>query len=338
MEWYLDPIHHAAYYGDIEAIDRLLQEDAGLLNAQFRGRPSVLLTGHDAAECTPLMLAAYRGHDAVVARLLAVGANTNLQSHYGCHATNWACKDNHASTLTLLLDAGTPIKSERRGSWSAFKEAGLYGYTDCVAVLLDRGGDALEIDDSVTYWRSTVLIHATEHGPTQIVRLLLQAGADPTIENWRQHTPLDDAQRLNHQPCIAILEAAVAEPQRPRSLLKARALLDAAHRHRQTLLGNDGDDDNETQQRRTRGAMQRRLVAAASVYLQQRVAQGRELPRVLVGRGDEQLVACIQYALGLEGGGGTMVMERVEAPQGMVKEVFVELCEMLVPKWDRTNV
>lgn len=115
MEWYLDPIHHAAYYGDIEAIDRLLQEDAGLLNAQFRGRPSVLLTGHDAAECTPLMLAAYRGHDAVVARLLAVGANTNLQSHYDCHATNRACKDNHASTLTLLLDAGTPIKSERRG-------------------------------------------------------------------------------------------------------------------------------------------------------------------------------------------------------------------------------
>ena len=66
------------------------------------------------------------------------------------------------------------------------------------------------------------------------------------------------------------------------------------------------------------------------MYLKQRVGHGREPPRVEVvqGQGGEQLVACLKYALGLEEGG----------MNGMVKEVFVELCEFLVPKWDRGNV
>lgn len=46
-----------------------------------------------------------------------------------------------------------------------------------------------------------------------------------------------------------------------------------------------------------------------------------------------QLTACVQYALGLEGGGG-MYEDKRPPPQGMLPEVFVELLEMLVPKWD----
>ena len=102
-----------------------------------------------------------------------------------------------------------------------------------------------------------------------------------------------------------MLEVALVEPQRPRLLLKARALLDA--------------------------------VTVPPPYVKQRVAQGQQLPRMEVNGGDEQLVACVKYALGLEGGSG-VVLEGQEPSVGMVKEVFVELCEMLVPKWDRANV
>ena len=48
-------------------------------------------------------------------------------------------------------------------------------------------------------------------------------------------------------------------------------------------------------------------------------------------------MACLKYALGLEGGGGVHDGEG-PPPQGMLKELFVELSEMLVPKWDRKNV
>lgn len=96
------------------------------------------------------------------------------------------------------------------------------------------------------------------------------------------------------------------EPQCPRALLKARALLDAAHAI-DYVRANDGDGDRHTQQRRARGATQRRLVAAAPTYLKQRVAHGHQLPQVQVHGSDEQLVACVKYALGLEGGVGVVL-------------------------------
>ncbi len=90
-------------------------------------------------------------------------------------------------------------------------------------------------------------------------------------------------------------------------------------------------------------------MAAAPAYLQRRVMEGRVLPAVEVvevvegqghGESEEKVVACLKYALGLdggtdfaEGGGGD-----ASAPQGMVREVLIELCELLVPKWDRAHV
>ena len=73
-----------------------------------------------------------------------------------------------------------------------------------------------------------------------------------------------------------------------------------------------------------------------------RVADGRDLPRVAVvdpGQGEEeqdsdqeQLVACVKYALGLEGG-GVVLQEGREPTVGMRKKVFVELLDMLVHPW-----
>ena len=73
--------------------------------------------------------------------------------------------------------------------------------------------------------------------------MLLAAGADPTLRNHQGKTPLDVARQQQQQAeqqgneekkeqaasRVALLEAAmVCEPERPRLLLKARALLDTA--------------------------------------------------------------------------------------------------------------
>ena len=48
---------------------------------------------------------------------------------------------------------------------------------------------------------------------------------------------------------------------------------------------------------------------------------------------DDKLADCLKYVLGLEGRGG-VVFEGQEPTVGMLPEVFVELLEMMVPKWD----
>ncbi len=134
-------------------------------------------------------------------------------------------------------------------------------------------------------------------------------------------------------------------PSRPRTLLKARALLDAALAIPEAR--KDAADKGEPQAVQQQ---QQEAIAAAPAYLKGRVAEGQELPvavEVVVDDGhgrdnDEEeavLVACLKYALGLEG--GTDFAEGCgdhTAPQGMVRDVCIDLCELLVPTWGRANV
>jgi hypothetical protein len=343
----LEPIHCAAYDGALGEINRLVEEDGQRLNALIQG-DSIIVGGDSAEGCTPLMLATWQGHDLVVGRLLALGADVGLRDCVEWCAVHWACYRNRASALALLLDdAGALLNARGNNGWTPLIVTTYHGATECVELLLARDGDALELDAVDKDGDTALHLAAWKNHPT-IAQLLLQAGADPTVRNRNGRTPLDVAQSRGHQQCKALLQAALAEPQRPRSLLKARALIDTAHKIRQIQLGNWSDEQEQPRRARTRAETKRKALATAPAYLKGRVAKGRQLPAVQVvmneecqqqpSEEEEELVACLKYALGLEGGGGWHEGEGPAPQQGMLREVFVELCELLVPKWDRANV
>jgi hypothetical protein len=200
-----------------------------------------------------------------------------------------------------------------------------------VAVLIDRGGDALDLD-AQGEGGCTALYFAASEGHADIVRLLLQAGADPSILNEEGDTPLDPAE-FTSRAARRLLRAALIEPQRTRALFRARALIDTgrtvtaaaavlARKGLPTVLHQDI------------------IAMAVPPHVAGRVAQAQELPGVSIQHDDdndaedEKRAACLKYALGLEGGGGVVLEGQEEPAVGMLPEVFVELLELLVPKWD----
>ena len=255
----------------------------------------------------------------------AVGEQLAMVDNNGKSAAHLACLGNQPSILAQLLDAGASMTARTNRGRAPLMMAAMRGAADCMTLMLARVGDEVNAQDDDGL---TALDLACHFGHHKAVSLLLHAGADPTIRDNDGQSALETAQAQGHQQCVALLQAALAEPQCPRALFKARALLDAAH------ATNKARTDAQTKGHPA-AVQQQEAVAVAPVYLKQRVAQSEELPGVQVVEHVEQeeLAACLKYALGLESGGG-VVFEGQEPAVRMLPEVFVELLELRTPKWD----
>lgn len=198
-------IHGAAYWGELEELDRLLEEDPDLLEARVDF--SWHCGEYDLEGATPLIVAAAHGHDPVVARLLDLGADTFAVTDEGELALHAVCYDDHASTLSLLLDAGAPHYTQWGIDYSPLRVAASYGSLDCLDVLLSRFRDVLVLDS--TDWAGLTVLHeAAGRDKDDVLEKLLDAGANPTIfcPYWFG-TPLNLARASGSQRCAFLLES-----------------------------------------------------------------------------------------------------------------------------------
>lgn len=169
------------------------------------------------------MLAASAGDAAMVACLLAHGADVALTDPDGYSATHWLCvRGDHSAVLALLLDAGADINARTNFGSTPLIIAAKYGYAGCAVLLIDRGGDVLNLNARAGNGQ-TALHEAAKHGHAAIVRLLLQAGARPMIRTNLGELPFHLAYDAGHKPCAALLLAAMLEPWRPCSSPGGRA-------------------------------------------------------------------------------------------------------------------
>jgi len=83
---------------------------------------------------------------------------------------------NTSKTLKALRDGANPDGSYEYGNWQSepLQWAIIGGYTDIVRLLLDIGADP---DGGGSIW------NAARRGQSEIVRLLLDAGADPNVDD-----------------------------------------------------------------------------------------------------------------------------------------------------------
>jgi ankyrin repeat protein len=130
----------------------------------------------DSIHDTPFLYAGAEGRNEILKLILATGkANLRDTNRYGGTALIPAAHHGHPETVRLLLNTAIDVDHVNNLGWTALLEAVILGdggtvYHEIVKLLLEGGADAMIADkDGVT-----PLAHAKVRGFTEIVRLIEQ--------------------------------------------------------------------------------------------------------------------------------------------------------------------
>ncbi len=209
-------LYAAAGLGLLEQVQGSFAEDGTL-------RPGAAWTGSTRREpsgarlpCPPtaavdqisdsLCHASRNGQTPVVQFLLGKPHDLAFRSFLGATALHWASFSGSEETINLLKSAG----SDPNAVDDCFGVTPRY-FGICAAAswgLLFKVQALVRHDASLASWEggpTTALHEAAAGGHVDIVRFLLEHGADGSIVDDRNHTPLDRAIEQGHQGVMAIL-------------------------------------------------------------------------------------------------------------------------------------
>jgi ankyrin repeat protein len=152
--------------------------------------------------------AAYRGFPRAVRFLLAHGAGVNYEEN-GETPLYEAAWWNHPDVAVILLDHGAGINKQRHGEGdTALSIASSDGHLEVVRLLLERGADI----NIANARGETPLSRAVVFRQERIVSLLLVRGADPNLADKGGMTPLHVATEFGDVGTTEMLLAHGANP------------------------------------------------------------------------------------------------------------------------------
>jgi uncharacterized protein len=186
----------AAERGEIVAVRELVREGARINWRDHRGR-------------TPLLVATQRNRIDVARFLIQEGANVNTKDLIQDTPFLYAGAEGRTEILKLILGAGPDLKDTNRFGGTALVPAAHRGHVETVRLLLTTKIDK----DHVNNLGWTALMEAVvlgDGGPahTEIVRLLVAAGANVNIADRDRITPLEHAKKRGYGEMVKILSGA----------------------------------------------------------------------------------------------------------------------------------
>lgn len=235
-------LHIAAYHGHMEAVQLLIDAAAELdkLNLERRtplhdaaaeGHVEVVqlladnqvqLEVQDQSGWTPLHLAAFKGHAQTVRLLAGRGVNLDMQDSNGITALMFALRYRHTECVQALLDQGARQDICTYAGCSALLSAAMSNNSDGIELLLRHDGEKhlvsrtrtlahihtesrSIIDAIVPQLGSTVLQFAASQGYVEVVRALLQHGANCELVGCIDLTASSAAAWQNHRDVLEVL-------------------------------------------------------------------------------------------------------------------------------------
>jgi ankyrin repeat protein len=185
----------AAESGNLANVERLIREGASMKARDARGR-------------TALLAATRNDHVAIARALIAAGADVNAKDDIDDSPYLYAGAEGRIEILKMTLAAGADLKSTNRYGGTALIPAAHHGHPEAVRILL---GTAID-KDHVNKLGWTALLEAVILGDggathTEIVRLLVEAGANVNLADRDGVTPLAHAKRRGFGEMARILES-----------------------------------------------------------------------------------------------------------------------------------
>lgn len=187
----------AAEAGDLEAVQNLLQDGIDINAQDERGR-------------TAVMAATYNHQTEMVRLLISKGADINIRDHLLNNVFLYAGAEGMLDIVQLAIEADADTKLTNRYGGTALIPASERGHVEVVRELLTR----TDIDvNHINRLHWTALLEAVILGNggekhQQIVRLLVDHGADREIADAEGITPLQHAKSKGYHEIAAILERA----------------------------------------------------------------------------------------------------------------------------------
>lgn len=139
-----------------------------------------LMAGCRALPDTPLGRAAASGDVETIRRMLAEGSRAGEPDGHGLTPLAWAARSGQGEAIDALVDAGASAdQPDQRHGWRPLLHAIHKGQEEAARRLIARGAAAERLPSDPV----APIIMAAGSGNTAIVRLLLDAGADPRVDD-----------------------------------------------------------------------------------------------------------------------------------------------------------
>jgi len=192
-------LHKAAARNDVATIETLLKDGARV-------------DARDSAERTALLVATHANAIDAARALIAAGANVNAKDNIQDSPYLYAAAEGRIEILRMTLKAGADLKSINRYGGIGLIPASHHGHPDIVRELLKTD---IAIDHvnrlGWTALLETIILSDGGRPHTEILKLLVDAGANVNLADREGVTPLAHAEQRGYAEMARILKAAGAK-------------------------------------------------------------------------------------------------------------------------------